>query len=361
MSWVGLYSRDHDNGRRQLVRDSLDGIAPETALLARGTIVFEIDLSPDSPAPSRLIHYDNDKDWQRQFTVFLNADFSLSVACRQGCLESYVRVSSVRPQNQAKLRVSFSWDAPERFGLLSVENQSEGVIHQVNFADPIPIPLRDASQLYRAGRHVSIDPRVSCIALSDRREPVGPAGGLGTGTPVETTEGFRPIEQLRLGDRVITRNHGVQPVRWVVSQALPACGTSLPFSLRAPYFGLSQDLVVTASQKLVLDGPDTEYHLGRDGVLVEAQALQGHPAVARPSSPLAVTYHQVLFDRHVCMNVAGTWVGSLFIGSLARNPAIVATTLLAPVPPSLLPVHRRMAATPLRRYEAPVLRDVLPA
>ena len=361
MSWIGLSGRHQETGALRGVRLAPDRDFSGDALLARGTLVFEIGLSPDSLAPTRIIHHECHKGWQRQFTVFLNADFSLSVLFRQGQMESYVRLSSIRPRDRSTLRVTYRWEAPERRGLLSVEDNSEGLIRQVAFSDPIPMPMRDAHQIISVGPGVAINPRVSAIALADTAEPVGPSGTIASSTPIETTEGFRPVETLRLGDKVITRDHGVQPVRWLVSQTLPACGGTMPLSLRAPYFGLSRDLTLAAHQKLVLGGPNTEYLLGRDGVLVEAQTLSGHPAVAPEPTPLAVTFHQVLFDKHVCINAGGAWISSLFIGSLSCSPRVLATTPLASVPPSLLPIHRRMACPPLRSYETPVLRDVLPA
>ncbi|MCB2159770.1 MAG: Hint domain-containing protein, partial [Rhodobacteraceae bacterium] len=43
---------------------------------------------------------------------------------------------------------------------------------------------------------------------------------LTTGLVIATEEGEVPAETLRVGDRVLTRDNGVQRIRWIGSSAL---------------------------------------------------------------------------------------------------------------------------------------------
>jgi len=368
LGWFGIFDRDAGfagGAGGQFQRPAAGDAAPsgtETALLARGTLRLEFEALPGGDVPARLLHYRDDAGWPRELVVYLNADHSLSVAFRQGPAHAYARLSGIRATGGARLLASCRWDGPARRGTLSVEDPEVREIRLIEFACPLPLPERDARALLRPGAKTRLDPRVSGLALSSRPEPVGPAATIAPQTPVATPEGARPIETLRPGDLVTTLDSGPQPVRWILRQEVPLTGADAPVRLNAPFFGLSRDIVVTARQGILLSGPGAQYHLGRDSVLVRAGELTGHAGATRlpASTPSAVRY-QLLFDRHECISLADTWADSLFVGTLARCPAVLAETALAPLGPGALPRHRRPVRTTLSGYEALILRDVLPA
>ncbi|NHX28332.1 hypothetical protein HA397_30820, partial [Escherichia coli] len=145
-----------------------------------------------------------------------------------------------------------------------------------------------------------------CFGLSDQHLPVGPAPSLAAGTPVRTPGGYAAIETLGAGDLVSTPGGQTVPIHRAMAREVPARGRFGPVRLRAPYLGLRSDVIVSPHQRLLIDGPEVEYLLGEDQVLIEAQALIGTNCAWPVDCGPAITYHQLIFDDHIMLDVAGT-------------------------------------------------------
>ena len=366
MTWLAVTdcSRSSGNGAPDALaavscRPQDKGEAGE--LLARGSLVVDIDFSIDGHTPAMLLHYVASQGWERRFTIYLNADYSLSVEAQQGRARSYVRLTDTPAAPTGKARLTYCWDAPRQVGLFSLEDLENGEIHQAVFQAPIPWPLVDAAALMRAQAGVQIDDRVLALALSDRIEPVGPAPTIAAGALVDTPAGPRPIENLRLGDMVTTAAHGAQPIRWIINAELPARGHLAPICLRAPYLGLSGDIIVAHDQHVVISGIEAEYNFGEDSVLIEAGQLTGLPAATVQAGHRTQQYYQLLLDNHECIRLSGAWCESLFVGRLAQSAEVLATTRLAAMPSSGVPVHHGFARPVLREYESQTLLAAMSA
>lgn len=194
---------------------------------------------------------------------------------RQGTSHRAAQLTLPVPAREARLRVTYAWDAPARHGgVISVEDLDQETLHQVELPNPLPLPMDDLDALVRGGRGgVQRDAGLRWIALSDRVEPVGLPLGVAAGTPVETPDGLRPVEHLRMGDLVSTPPEGPRPIRWMTRREVPALGAFRPIHLRAPYHGLSSDILVAPDHRLLVSGGETEYLFGEDAVLVEARHL----------------------------------------------------------------------------------------
>ncbi len=331
------------------------------ALLVRGSLVFDIDFSLAERAPCRLVHFRSDRGWPRGFTIFLNADYSLSVEARQGASRSYAGLGDIDLRDACKLRLTYAWDAPTGSGMLTAECVKGGAIHQAKIANPIPIPMSDASDIVHGAGTVAFDDRVQAIALNNRVVAVGPSPTISQGAIVETTDGPCLIERLRLGDHILTKDNGAQPVRWILAQDLPAMGRTMPIRLKAPHFGLTGDITVTDEQRVLISGIETEYNLGLSAVLVSAGNLSEHAAASRQPGKISTTFYQVLLDNHECIKVSGAWTDSLFVGKLKNSPQVLAMTGLAKVPVSIFPIHRAHARPLLHDYERQALLETLSA
>ena len=97
--------------------------------------------------------------------------------------------------------------------------------------------------------------------------------GLTAHTPITTQFGDKPICKLRRGDLVVTDEGELVPVLQVVRRIVPARGSFHPIRLRAPYFGLSRDIVVAPHQRLIMAGSQVEYIFSKEAVLVPARHL----------------------------------------------------------------------------------------
>lgn len=102
---------------------------------------------------------------------------------------------------------------------------------------------------------------------------------IGAGARIATPKGARRIESLRPGDRVLTRDHGLQPILWRVSRnpSFNDAASTRPVRIRAGAFGAGQPArgLSLSPQHRVLMHDATA---GRTGFLA-ARPLTGRPGV----------------------------------------------------------------------------------
>jgi len=330
------------------------------ALLARGSLVLDFQAAGDDRAPRRLLHYHANHGWQRRFTVYLNADHSLAVETQQGHARSYVRLAGALGGRSGAQRLTYAWDAPARSGFLALEDLETGAINHTGFSAPIPIPVGDATAAVCPAT-AQFDQSIDFAALSDQVQPIGPAATIGAGALIDTPQGARPIDRLQLGDMVLTRDNGAQPIRWILKQQRPARGPHAPIWLRAPYLGLTADLLISPSQRIVIAGAKTEYTFGRDAVLIPAKHLAAHAGASVLEDRDTLVCYQILLDNHYCIRACGAWCDSLYVGHLADAPQVLAATALSAVPPMIMPRHSEYVHPVLRNYESRAIIDAMSA
>lgn len=251
---------------------------------------------------------------------------------------------------ETELRVTYSWDAPHRTGILSVEHLEAETIHQTRFRDPLPLPLGDAERLVRGDGVEAGDGQILSLGVAHGIAPVGLAPGLATGSLVKTPRGLRPVENLCEGDMVLTHENVMKPVRQVVSRLVPAMGLMRPLHLHAPFLGLTSDLVLGPQQRLVMQGGEAEYLYGQDTVMIQAQHLHHFRGASWAECGPLIRYHAVLLDSHECLSVQGLCVESLFVGPIV--PDMLRTTVLSEMTPLSVPIHKLMPTPTLSQFEA---------
>ena len=129
------------------------------------------------------------------------------------------------------------------------------------------------------------------------------------------------------------------PVLHKVTRVVPARGSFSPIRLRAPYFGLQQDIIVSSHQNVLANGPEVNYLFGANAVLVPARYLiNGFAAIAEPCGPM-VKYTQLLLPDNDTVLAGGTALPSLNIGEIARNRDILSGSSLHHLDRGNLPLH----------------------
>ncbi|MEM7613902.1 MAG: Hint domain-containing protein [Pseudomonadota bacterium] len=118
-----------------------------------------------------------------------------------------------------------------------------------------------------------------------------------SGTRILTAEGEIAVEELAEGDLVMTRDHGLQPVRWVGARTVAAEGALAPVVLKAGAMGNTRDLAVSPAHRMMLSDWRAEAMFGQAEVLVTAKQLLCRDDVHLREGG-EVTYHHVLFDQH---------------------------------------------------------------
>lgn len=356
MSWIALTDRSNPAFNIRGIgvprnAPRVRGPMEQHEILPRGTLMVEFRANATPGKAQSVVEFRREFEWLREMKVSLDAEGRVTVAIRQGQAQSQAVLDMPAPPRDTRVRLTYAWHAPQRAGRLTVELIDEGRIYQTDSDDPIPVPAADAKAIVRNGRATLISKDVEFLAFSDEIEPIGFGSGIVAGTPVETTSGPVPVEKLRLGDMVVTATSGPQPVRWIGKRRVPALGGFRPVRVRAPFFGLSRDIVLSPAHRVRLGVAEAEYMLGEDEVLLPAgRLIDGRHALAETRARL-VTYHQVLLDVHDCLLHDGLWAESLFAGTIARRPDMVQSTVLAEMPISAIPIHRAFSRTRLTDFE----------
>ncbi|MEQ9260407.1 MAG: Hint domain-containing protein, partial [Roseovarius sp.] len=181
------------------------------------------------------------------------------------------------------------------------------------------------------------------------------------GTRILTEVGERPVETLRLGDRVVTRDSGVQPIRWIGTRTVPGRGRFAPVHVASSVLdGSRSGLVVSPQHRLLFTGYQAELLFGESEVLVPAKHLIDGMDVTRVEQE-EVTYIHLMFDHHEIIYAEGIATESFHAGDIgltalceeAREELFALFPELRSAPQTLGDTARPC----LRAYEAKLLRE----
>lgn len=137
------------------------------------------------------------------------------------------------------------------------------------------------------------------------------------GTVIATPKGERAVEDLRAGDRVITRDNGLQEIRWIGRRDL--AGAELlqaphlkPVLIRAGALGRGlpeRDLLVSPNHRVLLNNEKTALYFEDREVLASAKHLTDLEGVDAVDTG-AISYIHFMFDQHEVVLSNGSWTES---------------------------------------------------
>jgi hypothetical protein len=139
--------------------------------------------------------------------------------------------------------------------------------------------------------------------------------GFGPSVMVETSEGPQPVEWLRAGDLLLTRDSGYQPVVWVGRSTMNDDGALPPVRIYSGSLGgriPEHDLIVSPNHKLLLNSPMVGLHFGEDEVLAPASDIATEAEVEFEIPYSNYAYCHVLLAQHEVILSEGVWIESLF-------------------------------------------------
>jgi hypothetical protein len=146
------------------------------------------------------------------------------------------------------------------------------------------------------------------------------------GTMLETPEGSRAIEDLKVGDIVLTKDNGAQPIRWISSRVfsqafLERNPNMCPILIQAGALGRNTptaDLIVSPQHRILVRSKVAQKMFGTDEVLVAAkQLLQVEGIDVCDQFDGDVEYFHMLFDQHEVVFANGAEAESLYTGPQA--------------------------------------------
>ncbi|MDT8329107.1 MAG: Hint domain-containing protein, partial [Roseovarius sp.] len=138
------------------------------------------------------------------------------------------------------------------------------------------------------------------------------------GTHVALASGAqRRVEDLALGDMVLTRDDGAQAIRWIGQSTVRAVGDFAPIRIRAGALHNENDLLVSPDHRLFIYQRSDALGAGRHEVLVRARHLVNGDSVLRESGGF-VDYFQILFDAHQIIYAEGIAAETLLVDPRTR-------------------------------------------
>jgi hypothetical protein len=155
-----------------------------------------------------------------------------------------------------------------------------------------------------------------------------------SGARIETARGPVPVEDVVVGDMVLTLDEGFQPVRWCGARQVASRGAFGAVHIPAGTFGTHGPLAVSPQHRLFLTGWRAELYCGEGEVLVKAMHLVRSGRLHQDQSGQSVSYHHLLFDRHQIICAEGLWSESYHPGpaALAGHDSETLAELLALFP-----------------------------
>ncbi|PIE16356.1 MAG: type I secretion protein [Rhodobacterales bacterium] len=142
------------------------------------------------------------------------------------------------------------------------------------------------------------------------------------GTLIATANGQRQVEELRPGDRVITRDNGIQEICWAGSRRLSGQDlwkqrTHRPILVPKGALGNNmpeRDMLVSPNHRFLVANERTSLLLGEAEVFVAAKHLLNREGVQRVDSK-GVDYIHCMFEQHEVVLSDGCWTESFQPGN----------------------------------------------
>ena len=143
------------------------------------------------------------------------------------------------------------------------------------------------------------------------------------GTLIATPRGEVSVESLVPGDKVITRDNGIQEIRWVGRRKLDGKELSAnkhlqPILVRAGSLGdglPERDMMVSPNHRLLVANERTALYFDEHEVLVAAKHVVNNRGIHAVES-MGTTYIHFMFDRHEVVLSNGTWTESFQPGDV---------------------------------------------
>jgi hypothetical protein len=145
---------------------------------------------------------------------------------------------------------------------------------------------------------------------------------FGAGTRIATSDGEVPVEWLTRGDRVLTRDHGYQPVLWVGRFAMSSGVGGRPAEMvEVAARGMGRGLPLrrmrlTGNHRVLLSGPEVELNFGVTEALASAGHLAGTNGITRRACQPGQLFYHILLQEHEVILSDGIWTESLLASDM---------------------------------------------
>ena len=154
------------------------------------------------------------------------------------------------------------------------------------------------------------------------------------GTMITLGDGSQhAIEDLHPGMRVLTRDHGPQPLRWIGNATLRAVGSFAPVVITKDTLGNAGDLIVSQHHRMFLYQRRRQASVPQAELLVQARHLADGDAIFIREGGF-VDYFSLVFDSHEIIYAEGIPAESLMVSeaTVSRLPPELANEVKSRFP-----------------------------
>lgn len=142
-------------------------------------------------------------------------------------------------------------------------------------------------------------------------------------TMIATITGERAVQALRMGDKIITRDNGLQEIAWIGHKTidLKAAPALRPILIKAGSLGHNQpeqDILVSPNHRMLVANDVTSLLFEERETLVAAKHLVGKSGI-EIAAPASVTYYHILFENHEVVLGNGAWSESFQPGDYSMT------------------------------------------
>lgn len=181
---------------------------------------------------------------------------------------------------------------------------SEGIQDDIFFPDDT-----EDGAIGPAGQHKRVGGRTMTF---EEIEQVVPC--FTPGTMIATPRGEVAVERLKAGDRVLTRDNGIQTLNWIGQKRLDFMELKKAPELRAIKIAAGalgdgmpeRDMLVSPTHRMLITSHRAELYFGQSEILVPAKHMLAMDGVTVSDQPY-VTYIHIMCDNHEILLADGAW------------------------------------------------------
>jgi hypothetical protein len=127
----------------------------------------------------------------------------------------------------------------------------------------------------------------------------------------------KQIQDLKVNDKVLTRDHGPREIRWIGHQTVRATGDFAPIVIKKGALNNENDLIVSPNHRIFIYQRKDRVRAGRAEVLIKAKLLVNGDNVVQSDGGF-VEYYQLLFDGHEIIYAEGIAAESMFVDTQVK-------------------------------------------
>lgn len=138
------------------------------------------------------------------------------------------------------------------------------------------------------------------------------------GTMITTQSGAVPIEQLAVGQQIMTADSGLQDIQWIGSRKVVGEGRFAPVVFAKGAIGNTDELRVSQQHRVLIQSQAAELFFGEFEVLASAKSLVNGTDIRIIEMP-EVEYFHILLRKHEIMCANGVFTESFYPGEQALS------------------------------------------